>query len=101
MDSMLATAGRSITPPANLDRVALIDGRSSWAPLFHSLDFYYRHKQLPVSHWLGTPAAPPASPVTVCTTAPLAEATLRPATLETQRRPRSPICCLGKRITSR
>src|SRR5258705_12691178 len=61
MDSMLAAAGRLITPPANLDRVALINGRSSWAPLFHSLDFYYRHKQLPVSHWLG---APPASLVT-------------------------------------
>src|SRR5258708_7988249 len=64
MDSILATAGRLITPTANLDRVALINRRSSWAPLFHSLDFYYRHKQLPVSHWLGTPAAPPASLVT-------------------------------------
>src|ERR1700730_216709 len=86
---------------ANLGWFALINGRSSWAPSYVSLDFYYRHGQLPVSHWLGIPAAPPASPPTVYITAPLAKAIPRPGTSETQPQRPSPICCPDKPITSR
>src|SRR6266403_1896926 len=97
MDSILATAGRLITPPrqprpGRLDQWTVVLG--SIISLFGLL----LQAQAATSVTLAWRASGIAG---YRPTAPLAEATLRPATLETQRRPRSPICCLGKRITSR
>src|SRR5258707_4709652 len=98
MDSILATAGRLITPPrqprpGRLDQWTVVLG--SIISLFGLL----LQAQAATSVTLAWDPSGASGIAGYRPTAPLAEATLRPATLETQRRPRSPICCLGKRIT--